>query len=242
MSPHAPRIFSIQINPEKIGAVIGPGGKMIKQIEAESGAEISIEQDGTIYIAAKEGAGGEIAANMIRGITSEVEVGTRFKGKVTRLMGMGAFVEFLPGKEGLVHTSLLSEEPIRRPDDVVKVGDEIDVRVVEVDPQGRINLSAIKLDEPYDPALHRAQREDRGPRGGGGFRGGDRDRGGFRGGDRDRDRDRGGDRRFGRDPDRGFRGAPAHTSEGAESRPPREESPAPEKEEEMPKARFRPRR
>jgi polyribonucleotide nucleotidyltransferase len=241
MSKHAPRIFSLQINPEKIGAVIGPGGKMIKQIEAESGAQVSIEQDGTIYIAAKSGEGGEIAANMIRGITSEIEVGTRFKGKVTRLMGMGAFVEFMPGKEGLVHTSLLSEEPIRRPDDAVKVGDEIDVRVVEVDPQGRINLSAIKLDEPYDPALHRAQREDRGPRGGG-FRGGDRDRGGFRGGDRDRGGDRGGDRRFGRDPDRGFRGAPAHTSEGSERPQPRDDAPAPEKEEEVPKARFRPRR
>ena len=150
---------------------------MIKAIEAESGAKVSIEQDGTIFIAAVSSEGGEIAANMIRGITQEIEVGTRFKGKVTRLMGMGAFVEFMPGKEGLVHVSALRGTD-RRPDDAVKVGDEIDVRVVEVDPQGRINLSAIKLDEPYDPALHRAQRTWSGG-GGGGFRGGDRDRGGF---------------------------------------------------------------
>ena len=185
---------------------------MIKAIEAESGAKVSIEQDGTIFIAAVSGEGGEIAANMIRGITQEIEVGTRFKGKVTRLMGMGAFVEFMPGKEGLVHVSALRGTD-RRPDDAVKVGDEIDVRVVEVDPQGRINLSAIKLDEPYDPALHRAQREtvvleaaeaavsEAAIETAVDSWGGDRDRGGDRGGDRGPDR--GGDRRFGRDPDRG---------------------------------------
>lgn len=221
LSPHAPRIITLQINPEKIGAVIGPGGKMIKQIEAETGASISVEQDGTIYVAAVDGEGGERAAQWIRSLTAEVEVGQKYRGRVTRLMGMGAFVEILPGKDGLVHISHLSEEAIRRPEDVVKVGDEIDVRVIEIDSQGRVNLSAIGLDEPFDPSKVKP-REDRGRGGrpGGGGRGGDRgDRGGG---------DRFGDRSRPRDPDRGFRGAP--------SAEPRDEP------DETPKARFRPRR
>src|SRR5262249_11484263 len=144
--------------------------------------------------------------------------------------GMGAFVEFLPGKDGLVHVSHLSETPIRRPDDVVKVGDEIEVRVIEVDPQGRVNLSAIGLDEPFDPSTIKP-REDRG-RGGPGGRGGDRGGprgggfGGFRGGDRGGDRDRGP-----RDPDRGYRGGSG----------PAGPAPEPKEEDEVPKARFRPR-
>jgi polyribonucleotide nucleotidyltransferase len=225
LSKYAPRIFTLQINPEKIGAVIGPGGKMIKQIEAETGASISIEQDGTIFIAAMDGAGGEKAAQMIKGITAEVELGEKYVGKVTRLIGMGAFVEFLPGKEGLVHISHLSEQHIRRPEDVVKVGDELPVRVIEVDSQGRVNLSAVGLDEPFDPSSVRPREE----RGGG--------RGGFGGRSGDRDRDRGGRDRGGRggEPDRGFRGHGASTSG----------SPAPahdKDEDETPKARFRPRR
>ncbi len=223
MSEYAPRVFSLKINPDKIGAVIGPGGKMIKSIEAETGASVSIEQDGTIFIAATNGVGGEKAADMIRSITQEVEVGQIYHGKVTRLMGMGAFVEILPGKDGLVHISHLSEEPIRRPEDVVKVGDELDVRVIEIDSQGRVNLSATGLDQPFDPSTVKP-REDRGrgPRGGG-----------------DRDRDRGGRGGFGgprmggrdRDPDRGFRGAPGPAA-ATETK----------EEDEVPKARFRPRR
>jgi polyribonucleotide nucleotidyltransferase len=234
MSKYAPRVTSLKINPEKIGAVIGPGGKNIKAIEAESGAKISIEQDGTIFIAATEGEGAEIAANMIRGMTAEVEVGTIFTGKVVRIIGMGAFVEFLPGKDGLVHISQLADPAPRRPDDAVKVGDELKVRVIEVDGQGRINLSAINLDQPFDPSTVKP-REER-PRGGGGFggRGGDRDRGGsgggFRGGDRGGDR--GGPPRGG-DPDRGFRG------HGGTSQAP---APEPAAEDETPKARFRPKR
>jgi polyribonucleotide nucleotidyltransferase len=202
---------------------------MIKQIEAETGAKVSIEQDGTIFIAAVDGAGGDRAAEMIRSITAEVSVGEKYKGRVTRLMGMGAFVEILPGKEGLVHTSNLSEQEVRRPDDVVKVGDEIEVRVIEIDPQGRVNLTAVGLDQPFDPSMVRPREERRG--GFGGPRGGDRgSRGGFGGprgggfGGPGRDRER--------EPDRPFRGAPAHTS-SAEPRP---------EEDEVPKARFRPRR
>lgn len=234
MSRYAPRIITLQINPEKIGAVIGPGGKMIKSIEAETGADVSIEQDGTIYIAAVDGMAGDKAADMIRAITAEIELGTKYKGKVTRLMGMGAFVEILPGKDGLVHISHLADPAPRRPDDVVKVGDELEVRVIEIDSQGRVNLSAIGLDEPFDPSTVKP-REDRGgggrggfggPRGGGdrGGRFGDRDRGGRGGG--------GGFNRGDRDPDRGFRGAPGPSG------PPSE----PKEEDETPKARFRPRR
>ncbi|HSV72726.1 MAG TPA: polyribonucleotide nucleotidyltransferase [Chthonomonadales bacterium] len=186
LSDYAPRIFTVQINPEKIGEIIGPGGKVIKKIEAETGASVSIEQDGTIYIAAVDAKGGEAAANMIRAIVGEVAVGEKFTGRVTRLMGMGAFVEFIPGKEGLVHLANLSEEPVRRPEEAVKVGDEIQVRVIEVDSQGRINLSAVGLDEPFDPSTVRTREpRDRGPRGAGP------------------------ERR--REPDRGFRGAPGRS-------------------------------
>jgi polyribonucleotide nucleotidyltransferase len=235
MSRYAPRVTTVKINPDKIGAVIGPGGKNIKALEAETGAKISIEQDGTIFIAAVGAEAGEKAAAMIRGVTSEVELGTMFTGKVTRVIGMGAFVEFLPGKEGLVHVSHLSETPIRRPDDAVKVGDEIKVRVIEVDQQGRVNLSAIGLDEPFDPSKVKPREDRGGPRGGRGGFGGDRggDRGGFRGGGGrggyGGDRDRGGD------PDRGFRGNQGQTSAPA----PRPEE---KEEDETPKARFRPRR
>jgi polyribonucleotide nucleotidyltransferase len=212
LSKYAPRICKIQINPEKIGAVIGPGGKNIKQIEAESGAKISIEQDGMVYIAAADGVGGEKALQMVRGITADVTAGEEYSGKVTRLMSMGAFVEFLPGKEGLVHVSHLSETPIRRPEDAVKVGDIIPVRVIEIDSQGRINLTAIGLDQPFDPSQVRT-RDDRGGRS---SSGGSRDRG-------DRGRGTRGE------PDRGFR---ANQPQAVD---------APD-EEESPKARFRPRR
>lgn len=232
MSKYAPRVTTVKINPEKIGAVIGPGGKNIKALEAETGAKISIEQDGTIFIAAVGAEAGDKAAAMIRGITSDVELGTIFTGKVTRVIGMGAFVEFLPGKEGLVHVSHLSETTIRRPDDAVKVGDELKVRVIEVDGQGRVNLSAINLDEPFDPSTIKPREDRGGPRGGRGGFGGDRggrgdrgDRGGYGG----RDRDRGGD------PDRGFRGNQGQTSGPA----PRQEE---KEEDETPKARFRPKR
>lgn len=211
LSNFAPRIFTLHINPEKIGEVIGPGGKMIKKIEAETGASISIEQDGTVYVAAVEAAGGEGAVKMIKGITAVVEPGEMFTGKVTRLMGMGAFVEFLPGKEGLVHVSQLSTEHIRRPDDVVKVGDELQVRVIEVDSQGRYNLSAINLDQPFDPST--VQKHE--------------SRGGGRG---DRPRN----------PDRGFRGAPGRTRGSEGAAPAAEEKPA--EGDDVPKARFRPRR
>lgn len=209
LSRYAPRILTLQISADKIGTVIGPGGKMIKQIEAETGAKISIEQDGTIFISAVDSAGGDKAVQAIKAIAADVEVGEKYIGKVTRLIGMGAFVEFLPGKEGLVHVSHLSEQHVRRPEDVVRVGDELPVRVIEIDSQGRINLSAIHLDEPWDPSMVRP-REERAPV-----------RPGF----------------GGRGPDRGGRG-------GFGGRPERrlESTSEVKEDDEIPKARFRPRR
>ena len=160
LSKYAPSIFSIEINPERIGEIIGPGGKMIKKITAETGAQIDIQQDGKIYIAAVDQAAGRKAADIILGMVGEVEVGGLFTGKITRLIGMGAFVEISPGREGLVHVSHLRNPPVRRPEEAVKVGDEIQVRVIEVDQQGRINLSAINLDQPFDAAM--AKRADDG--------------------------------------------------------------------------------
>ena len=166
LSEYAPSIFTIEINPERIGEVIGPGGKMIKKITAETGAQIDIQQDGKIYIAAVDQAAGKRAADIILGMVGEIEVGTVFTGKVTRLIGMGAFVEIAPGREGLVHVSHLRVPPVRRPEEAVKLGDEIKVRVIEVDSQGRINLSAINLDQPFDASM--AKRPDDGRGGGGG--------------------------------------------------------------------------
>jgi polyribonucleotide nucleotidyltransferase len=141
LSPYAPRILTVQINPEKIRDIIGPGGKVINKITAETGTKIDIEQDGRVMIASVDEAAARRAVQMIEAITKEVQVGETYKGRVTRLMNFGAFVEFLPGKEGLVHISELSYTPVGRVEDVVKVGDEIEVKVKEIDNLGRINLT-----------------------------------------------------------------------------------------------------
>jgi len=141
LSEFAPRIQSIKINPDKIGAVIGPGGKMIRKIQEESGAKIDIEDDGTVNISAVSGDAMQLALDTVRALTEEVEVGRIYTGTVRRLVDFGAFVEILPGKEGLVRTSQLADYQVMRPEDVVSVGDEITVMVIEVDPQGRVNLS-----------------------------------------------------------------------------------------------------
>lgn len=141
LSKYAPRIITFEIDPDRIRDVIGPGGKMIRKIIEETGAEIDIEDDGRVFIAAVDVAAGEKAEKMIRRLTSDVEVGAIYMGKVTRLMNFGAFVEILPGKEGLVHISQLAKERVAKVEDVVNVGDEIMVKVIEIDKQGRINLS-----------------------------------------------------------------------------------------------------
>jgi polyribonucleotide nucleotidyltransferase len=218
----APQVTTIQINPEKIGAVIGPGGAVIKKIVATSGAQVDIQQDGRVLIGGSNAEAVQTAISMVKALTDEVAVGTEYRGKVTRLMGRGAMVEYIPGREGLVPVEHLSAKEIRRPDDVVKEGDELNVKVFEIDHMGRINLTALGL--PQDiPALADNEKAtppppgrgggdrggrggDRGGRGGdrggyGGRGGGDRDRGGRGGGDRGGyggrgggDRDRGGDR------------------------------------------------
>lgn len=141
LSPLAPRIFTLTIDPDKIRDVIGPGGKVINKIIADTGAKIDIEDDGRIYIAAPEEVSGRKAKEIIERITQDVEVGKIYMGKVMRIMNFGAFAEILPGKEGLIHISKLSKERVRKVEDVVNIGDELLVKVTEIDKQGRINLS-----------------------------------------------------------------------------------------------------
>lgn len=141
LKEHAPKITTLKINPDKIKDVIGPGGKVIKKITEESGAKIDIEKDGTVYVAAADQASANKAIETINAITAEPEIGKIYTGKVTRLMNFGAFVEFMPGREGLVHISQLAKERVEKVEDVVNVGDEIVVKLVEIDAKGRMNLS-----------------------------------------------------------------------------------------------------
>ena len=141
LSIYAPKILTTSIEVDKIRDVIGPGGKMINKIIAETGVKIDIEDNGKVYVATTDADAGKKAIKMIEGIGREVEVGSIFTGKVVRIMPFGAFVEFLPGKEGLVHISKLDTKRVEKVEDIVKEGDEILVKVIEIDKQGRINLS-----------------------------------------------------------------------------------------------------
>ncbi len=141
MSPYAPKMYTMNIDPDKIRDVIGPGGKVINKIIAETGVKIDIEEDGRVFVATSDEAAGRKAISIIEAIAKDVQPGQIFMGKVTRLMTFGAFVEFAPGKEGLVHISKLDTKRVDKVEDVVKVGDEFLVKVLEVDKQGRINLS-----------------------------------------------------------------------------------------------------
>ncbi|MCD6363624.1 MAG: polyribonucleotide nucleotidyltransferase [Synergistetes bacterium] len=145
LSPYAPRIMVAEINPDKIHEVIGPGGKIIRDIIRKTGAKIDIEEDGKVYISSPTEESGLKALEMIKNIAREVKEGDVFKGKVTRVTKFGAFVEIWPGKIGLVHISELSDRKIRSVEDVVKVGDEIEVMVIGVDSLGRISLSRRKV-------------------------------------------------------------------------------------------------
>ncbi|MGH7706729.1 MAG: polyribonucleotide nucleotidyltransferase [Vulcanimicrobiaceae bacterium] len=141
LSQHAPRMIVLTIDVDKIKDVIGPGGKVINKIIADTGVKIDIENDGRVFIASPDGAGAQKAKQMVEALTKSVKVGESYMGTVTRLMNFGAFVAILPGKEGLVHISQLAPQRVERVEDVVKIGDEIMVKVVEIDSQGRINLS-----------------------------------------------------------------------------------------------------
>jgi polyribonucleotide nucleotidyltransferase len=141
VSPYAPKMISTKIHPDKIREVIGPGGKVIQKIVAETGAKIDIEDDGSVFIASVDREAGYKALELINAIALDPVVGTVYTGTVTRLMTFGAFVEFAPGKEGLVHISKLDKQRVAKVEDVVNVGDVIKVKIIEIDDKGRINLS-----------------------------------------------------------------------------------------------------
>ncbi len=184
LSQYAPRLTTMKIPTDMIGAVIGPGGKNIRQIVKDSGAEINIEDDGTVVIASVSAEGSNKAFSMISKIIEVPEVGKTYHGKVTRIMDFGAFVEFLPGKEGLVHISHIDSNRVNKVTDVLNIGDELDVMLIKQDEEGRYNLSRKALLPGYDAAAEAAREADRrkhsGPRrdgghrreGGGGHRGG----------------------------------------------------------------------
>jgi polyribonucleotide nucleotidyltransferase len=141
MKEHAPKIIVIQINPDKIREVIGPGGKMVKQIVAATGVKIDIEDDGRIHISSPDQKAADEAIRLIKEITAEAEVGQVYHGKVKKIMDFGAFVEILPGTDGLVHISELAHRRVKNVTDVLKEGDELDVKVLDIDRQGKIRLS-----------------------------------------------------------------------------------------------------
>ena len=141
LSPHAPRLLSFRIDPELIGTVIGPGGRTIKGITERTNTKIDIEDSGIVTIASHDGAAADEAQKIIEGLTRKVNEGEVFSGAITRIIPIGAFVEILPGKEGMIHISQLSEARVEKVEDVVKVGDEVTVRVREIDNRGRINLT-----------------------------------------------------------------------------------------------------
>ncbi len=145
LSPYAPRILSMQIDPDKIRTVIGPGGKTINKIIADTGVKIDIDDDGLVYIAAPDMEGAHAAQHEIELLTKDVEVGETYEGTVTRLMNFGAFIEILPGKEGLLHISKMAKHRVEKVEDEMNVGDKVKVKVTEIDSQNRINLSRKEL-------------------------------------------------------------------------------------------------
>ena len=199
LSPYAPRITTIHIPVDKIGAVIGPGGKVIRGIQDETGVKIDIEEDGTVYIAATDGSAAETARSRIEALTESPEIGRIYTGKVVRVTDFGAFVEILPGLDGMVHISQLADYRVNKVEDVAKLGDEIMVMITDIDPAGKIRLSRQAVLQGWTPEQAREHDSPRssGGRPSGGDRGGDR-RGGRPGGDRRGGGDRrpgGGDRR-----------------------------------------------
>lgn len=171
LSPYAPRITIIKIDPEKIGAIIGPGGKVIRGIQEETGVKIDIEDDGSVYIASTDGPGAERAREMIEALVEEPEIGHIYTGRVVRTTNFGAFVEFLPGQDGLVHISQLADYRVPSVEDVVQMGDEIMVMVIDIDREGKVRLSRQAVLEGWtsqeardrDRASRSSRRRSRGP-------------------------------------------------------------------------------
>ncbi len=145
LSKWAPRILSMQVDPDKIRIIIGPGGKTINGIVERTGVKIDIDDDGLVYIAAPDMESAEKGLAEVELLIKEVEVGETYKGKVMRIMNFGAFIEVLPGKEGLLHISKMAKQRVEKVEDVMNIGDEVEVKVTEIDSQGRINLSRKEL-------------------------------------------------------------------------------------------------
>ncbi|MDA1062390.1 MAG: polyribonucleotide nucleotidyltransferase, partial [Chloroflexi bacterium] len=190
LNEFAPRVESIMVEKSKIGAVIGPGGRVIHAMQDETGASINVEDDGTVLVSGTDAAGVRRAIEMIRGLTKEIEIGEIYEGTVSRIMAFGAFVEILPGKDGLVHISDLADHHVNRVEDEVHEGDKLRVRVIEIDNLGRVNLTRLRDDDdgservglsadatsnaedrPSAGGGDRGTSGDRGPRDGGGDRG-----------------------------------------------------------------------
>jgi polyribonucleotide nucleotidyltransferase len=154
ISPYAPKILTIRIPVDKIGAVIGPGGKMVRKIQEETKTSIAIEDDGTVQIAGDSLEIAEAGRRMIEEIVAEAKIGEIYEGPVTRILPFGAFVKILPETEGMVHISEISNERINAIEDALQIGDIVKVRVIEVDEKGRVNLTMRALDAPFDPSQH----------------------------------------------------------------------------------------
>ncbi|MGN6627433.1 MAG: polyribonucleotide nucleotidyltransferase [Tepidisphaeraceae bacterium] len=191
ISKWAPRLLTVKIDPEKIGKLIGPGGKNIKALQADTGCNIDIDDDGTVYISSTDSVGAEKCRDIVEAMTASVQIGKIYNGRVVSIKDFGAFVEIAPETDGLCHVSELSDQYVGRVDEVVKVGDEVKVKVLLIDDQGRIKLSRkaamAELGEK-DPERAPSERPPREPREGGEDRGGDRPRRGGRGGGRGGDR------------------------------------------------------
>jgi polyribonucleotide nucleotidyltransferase len=194
LKPHAPRIITVKIPVDKIGALIGPGGKNIRALQEETSTKIDVQEDGTIYIASTDGVGGETARQRVEALGESAEIGRIYTGKVVRIEPFGAFVEILPGVDGLVHISQLDSERVNRVEDICGLGDELTVMVTDIDPAGKIRLSRQAVLEGWSAEEAREKDKPRGGgRPGGGRPGGDR--GGHRGGRDDRRGGSGFDRR-----------------------------------------------
>ncbi|MCS7034336.1 MAG: S1 RNA-binding domain-containing protein, partial [Phycisphaerae bacterium] len=206
ISPWAPRLITIRIDPEKIGKIIGPGGKNIKSLQESTRTTIDIEDDGTVYISSTDAAGAEKARDIIEAMTAEVKVGKIYTGKVVSIKEFGAFVEIAPETDGLCHVSELSDQYVERVEDVVKIGEEIPVKVILIDDTGRIKLSRKaamqelgQSDPPREPRHGGGDRPHRGPERPSRPERGQRRPGAFAGGRGGQGRGRGGPRRDERD-------------------------------------------
>jgi len=170
LSKYAPKIVSFMINPEKIGEVVGPRGKTINKIIEETGVKIDIEDDGSVFIATDNAEAAKRARQIIEGIAKDPQVGDVFTGKVVRIMEFGAFIEYAPGKDGMLHISKLANERVGKVEDVLNIGDTVECKIAEIDDKGRINL--LRNDIVYDdesmpvrrPPRRDGNRGDRGPR------------------------------------------------------------------------------